>query len=335
VLADVLCCVMVGAIPLLRLAGVLTFWQLLLLVFLLASANAPGDSARFALVPALAVRARMPRERANAADRAIGRLGQLVGPLIAGILIAVIGATNVLLVDAATYAFSAALVAVVVPAVASAGAEVEARRKRGYLPELLEGLRFVRTNALILSIILLATLTNFLDVPLVQVVLPVYARTFYGSAASLGLMLGALAAGALAGTLLFGAVGRRWPRRLTFLACFVTGPLLVYGSLAATPPLAVVVAAGALGGLIAGPINPLYETVIQERTPPPMLGRVFGTLNALAQAGIPFGAVLAGFAAEGLGVVPTIVGMGAIYLVATVGMFFNPVLRQMDAAGQP
>ncbi len=188
----------------------------------------------------------------------------------------------------------------------------------------------MRTNALILSMILVATVTNFLDLPLISVILPVYANTIYGSAASLGAMLGAFGAGALAGTLLFGAVGHRLPRRLTFLSCFVTAPLLVYAALAATPPLAVVVAAVALGGLIAGPINPLYATVIQEKTPPQMLGRVFGTLNALAQAGIPLGAALAGFVVEGVGLVPTILGMGAIYLAVTVGMFFNPALRQMD-----
>ncbi len=86
-----------------------------------------------------------------------------------------------------------------------------------------------------------------------------------------------------------------------------------------------------LGGLLAGPGNPLVETAIQEHTPPAMLGRVFGTLNALAQAGIPLGAALAGVVVEGLGLVPTILGMGAIYLAVTLGMFLNPALRQMDA----
>ena len=97
------------------------------------------------------------------------------------------------------------------------------------------------------------------------------------------------------------------------------------------PPLAVAIAAGALGGIISGPINPLYETVIQQNTPPQMLGRVFGTLNALAQAGIPFGAALIGFVVDEVGLVPTIVGMGAIYLGVTLAMFLNPALRPMDA----
>jgi hypothetical protein len=61
-----------------------------------------------------------------------------------------------------------------------------------------------------------------------------------------------------------------------------------------------------------------------------MLGRVFGALTALAQAGIPIGAVLAGVIVQRAGLVPTIVGMGALYLLVPLGMFFNRALRQMD-----
>jgi MFS family permease len=242
------------------------------------------------------------------------------------------GPANVLLVDAATFAASAALVTVGVPSAVNARQKGDTAAKPRYLPELRDGLRFVRMNTLVLSMVLVAAVTNFLDVPLMTVVLPVYARGYYGSAESLGVIIGALAAGAFVGTLLFGAVGRRLPRRLTFILCFVMAPLILYVALVATPPLAAVVAASALGGLISGPINPLYETVIQEKTPPQMLGRVFGALQSLSMAGIPFGTVLAGLAVEGLGVIPTIAGtgMGVIYVAVTLSMFVRPVLRQMD-----
>ena len=341
VVADVASGATVALIPLLHLAGVLAFWQLLMLVFLGSVLDAPGGSARDALIPDLARRAGMPMERANSADTAIPRLAQLVGPLLSGVLIAWLGASNVLLLDAATFAASATLVAACVPAASRAqeggsgeatGADApDAQGVRGYLAELLAGLRFVRGNALILSMILVATVANFLDTPLVSVVLPVYAKTYFGSAVGLGTVLGAFGAGALIGTLLFGTVGHRLPRRLTFLTCFVSAPLLIYATLAATPPLHVVAAAGALGGVIGGPINPLYATVIQEHAPPEMLGRVFGVLTALAMAGIPFGTALGGFMVEWVGVRATLLAMGACYLSVTLGMFFNPSLRGMDA----
>ena len=75
--------------------------------------------------------------------------------------------------------------------------------------------------------------------------------------------------------------------------------------------------------------------MIQEHTPPQLLGRVFGALTALAQAGIPIGAVLAGVVVQQVGLVPTILGMGAIYLAVTLGMSFNQSLRQMDTGRQP
>jgi hypothetical protein len=75
-------------------------------------------------------------------------------------------------------------------------------------------------------------------------------------------------------------------------------------------------------------------TVIQEHTPPQMLGRVFGALTALAQAGIPVGAVLAGLAVQQLGLVPTILVTGAIYLLVSLAMVFNRSLHQMDAGRQ-
>jgi len=90
------------------------------------------------------------------------------------------------------------------------------------------------------------------------------------------------------------------------------------------------VVAGFVGGLLFGPINPIASTVIQEHTPPQLLGRVFGALTALAQAGIPIGAVLAGVVVQRAGLVPTIVGMGVLYLLVALGMFFNRALRQMD-----
>ena len=154
VLADLASAAVVAAVPILHLAGVLQFWQLVVLVFVLSSVNAQGDTARYALVPFLADRARMPIERANGADRAIVRLGQVVGPILGGILIAAIGAANVLFVDAASFAVSAIAVAIGVPAAANRAESAQAQGGRSYLAELREGLRFVRAHTVLLSMIL-------------------------------------------------------------------------------------------------------------------------------------------------------------------------------------
>lgn len=339
------------AIPLIYASGNLEFWQFLVLVFLVAVFNAPGDVARRTLIPVLARRAGTPLEGANAADTAIPRAAQLAGPILGGVLVAIIGAANVLLLDAATFLMSAALVAFGVRAGASAEEEaVDGRAEtdgdvrifadtrplgnpiRRYFSELVEGLRFLRSNTLVLSMVLIASVANLIEKPLMSVVTPVYAESFYGSAAAFGVMLSAFGAGAVAGTVLYGIFGQRLPRRLTFLVGLVFGPLLLFGALIVTPPLPVVLISVALSGLFFGPMNSLSAIAVQETTPEEMLGRTFGTITALSTVGIPLGTVLIAAAAETAGIISTLVGMGAVYLLLAISMFFNPALKQMDSA---
>ncbi len=77
-------------------------------------------------------------ERANSAFQGIQHASFLLGPPLAGVLIAVFTPSNVLWIDAATFVISAALVSALVPSLApppgTAGAEL--RRAGGYLAEL-------------------------------------------------------------------------------------------------------------------------------------------------------------------------------------------------------
>src|SRR5919202_988251 len=101
-----------------------------------------------------------------------------------------------------------------------------------YLRELADGLRFVRSKTFLVSMILVATVGNVFDQPLLTVIAPVYAKAIYGSPASFGALVGSFGAGAFAGSLLFGSVGRAWPRRRVFVGSYVVGAALVYGALA-------------------------------------------------------------------------------------------------------
>jgi MFS family permease len=332
VVSDLMSGLTVALVPLLHSTVGLAFWQLLVLVFLASLLGGPGNAARFALLPDLASHANMPIERANSAYQTIPRISQFLGPPLAGVLIATIGASNILWLDSATFGVSALLVAALVPANASPSANEKGGNARGYWTELLRGLRFVRGNPLVLSMILVVAFTNFLAQPLVAVVMPVYARQVFDSAVALGLMLGSFGAGAVAGTIAFGFVGHRLPRLPTFLLSFFSGGPLSYFVLAMTPPLPIVVGGFALAGFLMGPLNPLIATVIQENTPREMLGRVRGVLTALGQAGMPLGVLLGGFLVEGVGLLPTTLGMGICYLLVTISACFNPALRGMDAA---
>gem|GEM_PF-6999475 len=77
--------------------------------------DTPGLTARQSLIPDLSRMADVTVERANSALQAIERSSFLFGPPLAGLLIVLIGANNVLFLDAATFVVSAAVIASALP----------------------------------------------------------------------------------------------------------------------------------------------------------------------------------------------------------------------------
>ncbi|MCA1557556.1 MAG: MFS transporter, partial [Acidobacteria bacterium] len=328
VISDVMSCVTVALIPLLyQLLGTsFAFWQLLALVFLGALLDAPGSTARLSLLPDVTRIAGMKLERANAGAQAIQRGSNLLGAPLAGFLIALMGAGQVLWLDAASFAISALLIAALVPSPVPQQTEKQPGR---YMEDLKEGLRFIWHDRLIFAIVSTIMLTNFLDAPLFAVVMPVYVKETFGSALNLGLIIASFGAGAMLGTILFGAIGHRLPRRLTFALSFIIVGLQFF-FFALLPPLIFLIVAFGLLGFASGPLNPIIMTVVQERVPAEMRGRVFGTMTAGAYLAVPMGMLLAGYMVEWKGVRTTLLAQAGLYLIITLSLLINPALREMD-----
>lgn len=326
IIADLASGATVALIPLLHSTVGLRYWQLLLIVFASALLDVPGSTARYALLPDLSAAAGMSLERANAAQQTINRGGMLVGPALAGVLIAWLGASNVLWIDAATFAFSAGLFFLAVHAPRPKAAEGE---PQSYLSQLKAGLAYLRSDRPIRAIVIMVAMTNFLDAPVFAVLLPVYARETVGVATNLGFMIAAFGAGAIISALAFGAVGARLPRRLTFITAFALASV-PFWVLATSPSYPVAVASLFFGGLMGGSLNPIIMTVAQERIPREMRGRVFGLMVAVAFAVTPLGMVLAGYLAETISVTKTLLATGIAYVLVTAGQYLNPALREMD-----
>jgi MFS family permease len=326
IVADLVSGIAIALIPLLFNTMGLAFWQLLALIFLGALLEIPGISARRALLPELAVMASVRLERVNGSFEAIQHLALLLGPPLAGILIVWLGASNVLWIDAATFAASAAIVSLAIPSALVRAQPAAAGR---YLKELMAGLRFLHSDRLLLSLAISLAITNFLGNTLFAVILPVYAKTTFGHATELGLMMAASGAGMLLGAMIFSAIGHRLPRRTTWLLAFMVVPL-DFWILTLAPPLPVILAALAISGVVGGPINPLLVTIRHERIPTQLRGRIFGTFSAIAQVATPLGIVLAGFLTDGIGLGPTILAVALCAQIVGVAMLFVPAFHEMN-----
>ncbi|HEY0605378.1 MAG TPA: MFS transporter, partial [Herpetosiphonaceae bacterium] len=177
-------------------------------------------------------------------------------------------------------------------------------------------------------------ITNFLDVSLSSVAMPVYVKELYGSALALGLLIATFGGAAVPGALIFGAIGHRLPRRLTFAVSFIVVGLRFW-VLALFPPLPVLLVLHALAGIAAGSLNPILATVQYERVPSAMRARVFGTITAGAFLAMPLGVLLTGYALEWVGLRPVLLALGSLYLITTLSLLINPALREMDRQREP
>jgi MFS family permease len=118
---------------------------------------------------------------------------------------------------------------------------------------------------------------------------------------------------------------------MTFAVSFIIVGLQFF-VFALLPPLPFLVLAFVLLGLAAGPLNPIIMTVVQERVPAELRGRVFGTMTAGAYLAVPLGMLLAGYMVEWKGVRATLLVQAAFYLIITLSLLVNPALREMDKA---
>ena len=115
VVSDLASGLSIAAIPILMHTIGLRLWQVLVLAFLGAILDSPGGNARYGIVTDLIDLTGWRPERVYSAFSSADGVARIFGPILAGGLIAWIGAVNALWVDAASFAVSALLITVLVP----------------------------------------------------------------------------------------------------------------------------------------------------------------------------------------------------------------------------
>jgi len=327
VLADLTSGATIALIPLLYHTVGLAFWQLLALTFLANLFNTPGSTARASLVPDLAALAGMRLERANALVESIPRFAILFGPPLAGILIALFGTSNVLWLDAASFAFSAVVIGGFIPhRTPTTPHDAEPRR---YFADLAAGWRFLAGHTMLRALTVLFLFTNLIEAPW-SLLLAVYTKRVFGTAVSFGTVLAALGAGAIVSSFLFAAIGHRLPR-LGVLALYPIGAALSFSALALSLPFVALVAVTFVYGLAVGMVNPLTTTIRQEQVPAALLGRVQGINMASSFALIPLGRGIGAVLVDPLGLPTLFLSIGALFALVTVVMLVLPVFRTLNA----
>lgn len=333
VVSDLASALTVAAIPILYGADMLPFWLLLILVLLGTALDAPGTTARRSLLPEVAAQSGVSLERATSAHEFVIRGSTLLGAPVAGVLIVSMGAVNALVVDAATFLASAALIGLTLHPPMAQFTSGDDHARRSYLAELREGLLFVRNDPLLPSILIIFIGANMLDNALFAVLLPAYGVRILEDSLALGLSIGAFGAGALVGAALYGALSDRLPRRRTLILALVLAGAPKFLVLASYPSRIVLVATMCLSGLAAGSVNPLLGAIEYTRIPPSIRGRVLGLMGGAVMAAVPLGVLVAGVAVEVTNLSSTLLVAAAFYLAISALPMIQPAWASLD--GEP
>jgi MFS family permease len=332
--------VVVGSIPLLHEAGVLSFPALLGLVAVAGALRGPGDAAKHALVPAIAEHTGVPMERVTGLAGTVERLSSMLGAALAGLLVAAVGPTNSLIVDAASFGVSALVLLATTASLArqrpaTRAVETPAGRPASYARELREGWDFLRRDPVLLGIAVMVALTNLLDAAYVTVLIPVWAVDGGRGAGTIGLVFATFAGSSALGALCAATWASRMSRYKTYLIAFLVCGLPRFVVFALDVPLVAILAVIVASGFAAGFINPVLGAVIFERIPAPLVGRVSSLTTAMCFALIPLGGLLGGVLVTGFGLSPALVAIGAAYFAVTMLPAVDPRWREMDRRAAP
>jgi MFS family permease len=306
------------AIPLLHQADALSFPVLLACVFVLGCFLAPYFSAQRLILPELVGDDEALVAQANAFLEGAQRAMALIGPATAGVLIGVIGATNVLYLDAATFLFAATMLGLFVPRRPPVAAGEEGRG-------VLAGLRYLARDPLLRAMAITSLVINAFG-QMLSAALPVLAYESFGSAKVAGAFFAAFGGGAVVGTLVAMRVMPRFdPIRLAALSLVaLTLPLGLLGfPLPVWGVVAVLFVSSLFGPLVNAPLIGLLTT----RTPGPVRAKVMTAVLTFALLAGPVGLVVAGPLLESWGARPVFVLVAAGQLSAAA-FFATVALRR-------
>ena len=291
-----LCTQLAAIIPplllgLLTATGHVTIWIVFGLALLLGTIEALDKPSRVTFISHIVGGEHLTN--AVTLNSIVQNMGNVVGPALAGILIATVGLSYSFLANAVS--FVAVVVVLLLVRPDRALKHPEGSQHNG---QFLEGLRYVRHRRDIFGPLILMAITGLLAYNW-QVILPLLARdTFHGDAQVAGSMFSAMGLGAIVGGLAVAGSLRPTTNRLIFSGMTFALFLL---ALMAAPTLWVALAVLFVTGAASVSFRSVATSMLQLRTEPHMRGRVISLLIMATSGTTPFGGPLVGWISEAYG----------------------------------
>jgi hypothetical protein len=288
-------------------------WPLFLFPAVTAALSGIDSSARNAMLPGLVGMELLPAS--NAIFQSMFQTGAIVGPAVAGLLLAGAGVHLIYWIDAVSYLIAMSAVLTMSPQPVPAAGTGAAPARPGWRSTM-EGLRFVRRSQPVHGAYLIDVNAMVFGMP--RALFPALAATvFGGGATTVGLLYSAPGVGALLGALTSGWVGRVRRQGLAVVFAVLVWGLSIAGfGVAHWLPLALVLL-GVAGW--ADVLSAVFRnTIIQFAGPDGMRGRLMGVQMAVVAGGPRLGDLEAGAVATAFGDTVSVVSGGLACVAGAV-----------------
>lgn len=321
VVADLVRIASQGTMAALLIAGVAEVWMLALLAGVTGAATGFFSPASTGLLPEVVLAEQL--QPANALRASAISTGEILGPVVGGVLVVAAGAGWAIAIDAVTFVVSAACLAML-----RLPTRVAAQR-RSFVADLREGWVAFRARRWVWTFVLYFAIGNLLWGAW-GTLGPIVAQRDLGGAAAWGTVLAAVGVGALAGSLL---AARVEPRRPLLFAALADGLfLLPLAFLAAAPPVPLIACGALLSGAGMSLAISVWESTLQRHIPGESLSRVssydwFGSL-----AFYPLGLAVWGPVAAVIGISVSLWLAFGLAVAVTLALLSVPDVRRLPAA---
>ena len=264
--------------------GTLVFWHLVAVGFAMGATQAFEGPAYSALIPEL-----VPREqiaRAFALDRSVFHTARIVGPALAGMMVAKFGLASAFYANALSFGGPLIILFTIPPRQRGSEAE-EKLRRTGFM----DGWRHVRSDAPTFRMVLVSTANAFFCTPFIIVLLTWYGeRTLHLDDGAIGWLMSLAGIGALCASASLIVLPHNWRGILTRLAALTTVAAMTL--LAIAPGFAVAALGVTLATLGLNFTYGICNQIVQERAPAPLRGRVSAIASFSFVAVIPFSGLM-------------------------------------------
>lgn len=319
IVTDLVRTLIITSVPLLAALNLLSVWWIYAVAFVGSTLSIAFNTAQFAAIPSLVNRDNLVT--ANGRIQASYSAATVLGPLLAGLLLAVIPITSILLFDALSFLVSAWSLALIRT---SFNPSTDKEQKQASLHrDIVEGLRHVLSHPLLRAISLMMALVNLVATTANAQVVLFAKHQLQASDTQVGLLYSAGSVGIVVLSLAAGPLRKRWSFSIVALgALMLDGLLTVLLALmrwywAAVPLWALI---SGLGILFNINTNSLRQAIV----PNYLLGRVMTIATVLAWSAIPLGTVIGGVVIERVKNVALVYGaVGALIFLISLSFSFT------------